>query len=335
MKVLIINQAEVYELLPMAECMGVMAEVLSALARDEALNPLRQALQLPDQRGILGIMPGYVGNINSFGLKIVSIFHHNKGTEHDSHQGAVLLFDAEHGSLKAILDGSAITAIRTAAVSGVATRLLSRDDATELAVIGSGVQAHSHVSAMLEARPLQRVRVFSPDADHAASFVARIRESRGIDSVVAESVSEAVAGADIVCTTTSSSEPILLAPWLAPGTHINAVGSSVPFARELDSQAVLRSRLFVDRRESTVNEAGDFLNPKREGLIDDSHIRGEIGEILIGKVKGRQSENEITLFKSLGLAIEDVASAHVVYEKAVTRGLGTWVDFGGDRRLEL
>lgn len=312
--------------------MKEMERVLAALTNGEALNPLRQGLRLPEQRGLMGVMPAYVGPLNSFGLKIVSVFPNNAGTNHDSHQGAVLLFDATHGSLQAILDGSSITAIRTAAVSGVATKLLARDDAKSLALLGSGVQAHTHLNAMLVARKISHLSVWSPNAEHVANFVQTIRQ-RGLAATAAANVHEAVKGADIVCTTTSALEPILKGSWLSPGTHVNAVGSSIPSTRELDSAAVAMAKLFVDRRESTLNEAGDFLIPKREGIIGDDHIKGELGEILTGRVTGREGSDEITLFKSLGLGVEDVASARLIYENAVQQNVGTWIEFGGERQL--
>lgn len=327
MKLLSISRADVYQLLPMDECMEVMAEALAALSRGKAINPLRQVLHLPDDRGLLGIMPGYVDDLKAVGLKVVSVFHNQSGTDHDSHQGAVLVFETEHGSLLAILDAGAITAIRTAAVSGVATKLLAREDAKEVAILGSGVQAHSHVTAMLAVRPIERVRVWSPNPDHVSAFVRNLSETQNVVVTPTTNALEAVKGADIICTTTSAHKPVVLGDWLAPGVHINAVGSSLPLARELDTAAVAKSRLFVDRRESTLNEAGDFLIPKTEGTIGDDHIRGEIGEILTGQIAGRQTNEEITLFKSLGLAVEDVAAGHYVYRKALEKGLGTWVEF--------
>ena len=333
MKVLVINQAEVYTLLPISECMEAMAAALTALANGTTVNPLRQILRLPNKPGLLGIMPGYLDGINTAGLKVISIFHNNTETEYDSHQGAVLIFEGDHGCLKALIDASAITAIRTAAVSGIATRLLARQDANELAILGSGVQAHMHVKAMMEARSIQRLRVWSPNEDHVRAFAQNVREKQGIDVTAKSNSLEAVKGADIVCTTTSAREPVLMGEWISPGVHVNAVGSSDPLARELDTEAVAKSRLFVDRRESAVNEAGDYLIPKKEGIIDDQHIQGELGEILAGRIAGRQSEEEITLFKSLGLAVEDIAAAHLVYQKALQQGLGTWIEFGGSRQV--
>jgi alanine dehydrogenase len=331
MEVLIVNQEEVPRLLPMAECMEAVAGALAALADGKAMLPLRSILWLPERVGGLGLMPAALLPERVVGLKAITFFPGNEGTELDTHQGAVLLFEAERGRLLAVMDATSITAIRTAAASGVATRLLAREDAGDLAILGSGVQARTHLEAMKIARPLRRVRVASKDLDRAKSFAARESGKHGIAVEPVASAREAVAGADIICTVTSSREPVLLGEWISPGAHINAVGSSVPFARELDTAAVVRSRLYVDRRESALNEAGDFLIPKKEGALSDDHIVGEIGELLTGRVRGRQSADEITLFKSLGLAVEDVASARHIYEKAKSAGTGRFLDFGGSR----
>ncbi len=331
MKVLFVNQEEVPRYLPMAECMDAMTGVLETLARGEAILPLRSILWLPERVGGLGLMPAALLPDRVVGLKAITFFPGNEGTELDTHQGAVLLFEAERGRLLAILDATSITAIRTAAVSGVATKALALEDAGDLAIIGSGVQARTHLEAMRAARRLRRVRVASKDLERAKAFAARESGKLGIPIEPVESVREAVAGADIICTVTSSREPVVLGEWISPGAHVNAVGSSVPFARELDTAAVVRSRLYVDRRESALNEAGDFLIPKREGAVSDDHIVGEIGEVLTGRVAGRRSPDEVTLFKSLGLAVEDVASARHIYEKAQTSGIGRFLEFGGSR----
>lgn len=331
MQILIVNQSEVRQLLPMNECIDVMAQALSALARGDAILPLRPVLWLPDRRGALGMMPSYLGDIGAVGLKVVTVFPGNHGTQYDSHQGAVLVFESEHGQLLAVIDASAITAIRTAAVSGLATRLLAREDSRDLAILGSGIQAKTHLAAMLEVRPFERIRVWSRSDDNAHKFAERSSQRHGVKVEVAPTARFAVEDADVICTTTSAREPILMGEWIAPGAHVNAVGSSVSFTRELDTAAVVKSRLYVDRRESTLNEAGDFLFPKQEGAITDEHIVGEIGELLIGKVKGRGSPDEITLFKSLGLAVEDLAAANHIYHKALAAGVGTAVDFGGGR----
>jgi ornithine cyclodeaminase len=331
MDVLIVNQREVAALLPMGECMDVMADALRALAEGDAVLPLRTIVRLPDGRSAFGAMPAYLGRPASMGLKVVTVFPGNEGTRYDSHIGAVLLFDVEHGRLLAIMDASTVTAIRTAAVSGLATRLLAREDASTLALIGSGVQAMTHLEAVRLARPITRVRVWSRSAERAARFAARASARFGVEVEAAPSARDAVDGADVVCTVTSAREPVVQGEWLSPGTHVNAVGSSQPTARELDSDAVRRARLYVDRRESTLAEAGDFLVPKREGAIGDDHIVGELGEVLLGRAPGRRSADEVTLFKSLGLAIEDVAAAHHVHARAVAAGAGTRVELGGER----
>lgn len=324
MRVLVLDHSEVYELLPMEECIEVMAEALASLARGDALNPLRRALILPEERGLLATMPAYWGIGPALGVKVISIFPGNEGSAFDTHQGAVLLFDAERGHLQAIMDAAAITALRTAATSGVATRLLAREDAGDLAILGSGVQARTHLQAMQRVRRIRRVRVWSRQFPHARAFAERYSHQEVVIEPV-PTAREAVVGADLICTVTAAREPVLCGEWLSPGTHINAVGSSTPSARELDTAAIVASRLFVDRRESALHEAGDFLIPKAEGAIGDDHIRGEIGDLLLGRVAGRTSPTDITLFKSLGLAIEDVAAACVLYRKAQQRNIGRWI----------
>jgi len=331
-KVLIVNQSEVAEWLPMHECMDVMAEALKMLAAGKTILPLRPIMWLPEKIGALGMMPAYVHDLNAMGLKVLTIFPGNHGTPYDSHQGAVLLFEAKHGCLLAIMDATAITAIRTAAVSGVATQWLARKDAHDLAILGAGTQARTHLEAMLLARKITRVRIWSRNTEHARQFAERESRQHGIIVEPMETAREAVVEADIICTTTAANEPVVLGDWIKAGTHINAVGACVPTARELDTAAMLKSRLFVDRRESALNEAGDFIIPKNEGALGEDHIRGELGEILLGQVQGRTLAEEITLFKSLGLAIEDLASAHHIYTKMLEKGVGTWVELGGERQ---
>jgi ornithine cyclodeaminase/alanine dehydrogenase-like protein (mu-crystallin family) len=318
MRVLIVGEDEVEELLTMRECIAVMEQALASLARGEAHQPLRHAIRPEGAPGLLGLMPSYRGGENPlFGLKEVCVFPGNPARGLDSHLGAVLLHSGETGELLAMMNASAITAIRTAAVSAVATKLLAREDSKRLAIIGAGVQARTHLEAIPLVRDIESVCVYSRTRSRAEQ----------LDAVVADSVEEAVRDADIVVTVTSSKEPVVRREWIRPGTHINAVGSSIATARELDSATIAASSLFVDRRESTVNEAGDYLFALREGAITDQHIRGEIGDILLGKIAGRTSRDEITLFKSLGLAVEDLAAAAFIFEKVNRDGGGTWVDF--------
>jgi ornithine cyclodeaminase len=329
--VLVINGAEVVSLLTMRECIDVMAHALVALATADANVPLRTLMWLPEHRGLLGMMPAYYGPARVMGIKVVSVMPGNHGTGLDAHQGAVMIFETEHGCPLAIVDASAITAIRTAAVSGVATRLLAREEAHDLAILGSGTQAATHLEAMLCVRPIERVRVWSRTLVNAEQFAERESKRHGIAVQPVARAVDTVEGADVICTTTSSREPVLLGDWIAPGAHINAVGSSVRTTRELDANAIARSRLFVDRRESTLNEAGDFLLARAEGAVSDDHIIGEIGDILAGRRAGRQLQEEITVFESLGLGIEDVAAAHYVYERARDQQRGASIPLGGTR----
>ena len=331
MAVRILNQAEVTALLPMAECVEVMEQALRTLSAGGALLPLRTVLRLPDGKGFFGVMPAHLGAPAALGLKAISVFPGNEGTELDSHQGLVILFEPERGMPVAILDASSITAIRTAAVSGVATRALARDDAADLAILGSGVQARTHLEAMAVVRRLRRVRAWSPNRERLTGYVRWAGERFGVPVEAVASPRDAVLGADLVCTVTASKTPVVEGEWLAQGAHVNAVGSSIPTTRELDTRAILRGRLVVDRRESALNEAGDFLIPRAEGAIGDGHIVGELGEVLLGRAAGRTAPADITIFKSLGLAVEDVAAAHHVLARAEARGAGIVADLGGRR----
>lgn len=329
MHTLILSHTEVVRLLPMATCIDLMADALSAVSKGEALQPLRQVVRLPNSPNAFALMPALLGD--ALGAKLITVFPGNSDTPYESHIGVVLYFETKNGQLRAIIDASSITAIRTAAVSGLATQRLARKDAGDLALLGAGVQALTHLEAMACARPLRRVRVWSRTPERRASF-ARLAKSRlSVEVELCATAHDAVTGADIICTITASREPVVRGAWLAPGAHINAVGGSIPGVRELDTDAVVRSRMFVDRRESTMNEAGDFLVPRAEGAISDAHIRGELGELVAGSAEGRTSDEEITLFKSLGLAVEDVACAAYLYKRALSEGVGTRVVIGGLR----
>jgi ornithine cyclodeaminase len=329
----IISQVEVPALLPMAECVEAVEEALIARAEGEATLPLRQMMWLPDRSGLLGLMPAHLGPPRIMGGKFLSVILANHGSELDTHQGAVLLFEADRGRLLAVVDATSITAIRTAAASAVATRALAREDAGDLAILGTGVQARSHMEAMQVVREIRTVRVWDRGADRAQTFARHESNRHGIEVRATRSAREAVQGSDLVCTTTSATEPVLEGAWLQPGAHVNAVGACIPSARELDSEAVIRSRFIVDTREGALCEAGDFLIPKAAGEIDDDHIVGEIGEVLIGKVPGRRTPDEITVFESLGIGIYDLAAAHRIWRNAVAKGAGIEVELGG-RRFE-
>jgi ornithine cyclodeaminase/alanine dehydrogenase-like protein (mu-crystallin family) len=328
MKILIMNHEQVRAAMPMATCMEVMSEALEALSGGRFHLPLRMIVRPPTAEGMMGLMPSYrAGERAGYALKAICVFPNNPKIGKDSHQGAVLLSSAATGELLAVINASAVTAIRTAAVSAVATRALARKDACELAVIGTGVQGRAHVAAIAEARKVRRVRLADSDPARARYAAAELAAAYPFPVEAAANAEAAVRNADIIVTVTTSSEPVLRREWVSEGAHINAVGACLPHAREIDSATVAASRLFVDRRESVLNESGDYLIALKEGAIGPEHILGEIGEVLTGQVQGRSADAEITLFKSLGLAVEDFSAADYLYRRAKETGSGTWVEF--------
>ena len=327
MKILILDSSQIRELLPMRECIELMADALASLARGEVHQPLRTIVRPPEARGLLGFMPAYrTGDRGAFGVKAICVFPENPAIGKDAHQGAVLLFSRETGEPLALMNASEITAIRTAAVSAVATRLLARKDAQELAIIGAGVQARTHLAAIACVRSIKRARVAARTLDHAKQLVDEMQPQCSIANEAAETNEDAVRDADVIVTATSSQEPVINKDWIANGAHINAIGTHSPNTREIDGATMAAARIFVDRRESELNEAGDYLLAAKDGLITPDSIVAEIGELLIGTKGGRESATEITLFKSLGLAIEDVACADYLYKHALANNLGTWAN---------
>jgi ornithine cyclodeaminase/alanine dehydrogenase-like protein (mu-crystallin family) len=323
----VLRGSEVRQLLPMAECVDLMHRTMIAVSERRVVLPLRSVMVMPGEIGMLGNMPGYLAEPECFGVKLVSLIPRNKPPQYSSHLGLVLLFEAEHGCPVALLDAAEITAIRTAAASGLATRLLARPDACDLALLGAGEQARSHLEAMLTVRSLRRIRVWARDRGRAAEF-ARIEGARHqITIEPSATVMEAVAGADIICTTTKAREPILSGEWLSAGAHLNVVGSSIAAAAEIDTPAVVKSRFFVDYRESTVNEGGEYLRALNSGAITPEHILAEIGEVANRTKTGRRALSDVTLYKSLGIAPQDLASSHYVLEKARAAGVGQIIDF--------
>lgn len=328
MKTLILNNDEVVALLPMKACIDVMREALVALAEGKVHQPLRNVMRPADAKGVMGLMPAYMsGDGAAFGLKAICVFPGNPAIGKDAHQGAVLLFSGDTGELLAMMNASAITAIRTAAVSGVATDLLAREEACDLAILGSGVQARSHLLAMSHVRSIKNCRIVSRRLEHAQAFAEEMSHEVSFPLEPVENVQQALQGAELIVTATNAVEPVVKREWISPGSHLNVVGSSIPRTREVDSPTMAAASIFVDRRESTLNEAGDYLIAMREGAIDANHIRAELGEVLTGNKPGRTSAEEITLFKSLGLATEDLFAADYVYRKAQELNVGTWVKF--------
>ena len=322
MTLLVLSQQEVEELLDMEGCIEAMAEALASLARGDVHVPMRIVVRPAGEDTFLGLMPAHRGGgAPLYSLKTVCVFPDNPERGLDAHQGTVTLFDGETGETRAIMNASAITAIRTAAVSAVATRLLAREDARELGILGAGVQARSHLEALRLVRDFDTVRIFSPTAAHAQALA----KEAGAEAV--GSAQEAVSDADIVVTATSAVDPVLRREWLKPGAHVNVIGGRPPTMRELDVATVADSAFYVDRRESAEKEAFDYRDALEAGAIGHDHIRGEIGEVLIGKAPGRQSPDELTVFRSLGLAVEDLAAAEYVVRQAREQGVGVEVEF--------
>lgn len=324
---LVVNRQDVERTLSMPVAIAAMRDVLVALDRGHAVQPLRSSFELPGTTDRCYLMPAYAGTPAALGVKVLTAVHGNAATRFDVHQGAVLLFGT-HGEVLALIDATSITATRTAAVSAVATDALARPEAAHLAILGSGAQAQSHLEAMACIRPIARVSVWSREREHAERFARRARASSGLAVEVHESVAAAVHGADIICAATAAHAPILAAGDLPRGAHINAVGSGSPSHRELASDVVRDSRVYVDRLESAINEAGDIVLAIADGAISEHHIVGELGAVLTGRIDGRRSPDEITLFKSVGLGAEDVAAASAIYHACLANASGTRVEFG-------
>ena len=306
----------------MRDLIPLMERALTAFSAGSVVQPLRTMVPVEAHRGFLGVMPAYLSAQEALGLKAVSLFPGNADRGLPTHVAVVLLFEVETGRLLAVMDGRLITEMRTAAVSAAATRRLARQDARVLAVLGAGVQARSHLEALVEVLPPREARVWTRTRAHAEAFAATARERFGVSVRATASAEDAVRGADVVCTVTASHTPVLKGAWLAPGAHVNAVGAPRPDWRELDTEAVVKSRLFVDSKNAAVAEAGDIVMPLRDGAITEAHIQGEIGQVFAGSRPGRTSPHDVTLFKSLGLAVEDVATAQFAYERALAQRVG-------------
>jgi ornithine cyclodeaminase len=321
---LVLSGRDVRSLLPYAECADVMREALTSLARGEIQQPLRTVVRPSGAAGFMGLMPAYAAD-TGYGLKAICITPGNPGRGLDSHQGGVLLFAPDTGEPLALVNASAMTEIRTAAVSAVATDLLARPEASELAIIGTGVQAFAHARALAATRSLAGIRMVGRDLERASERAKGLAEELGVRVELLTSVPQALDGAGLVVTATTSPEPVLRREWLSPGTHINAVGACVPADREIDGATMADAVIFADSRESLRNEAGDYILAGGETAIGPA--RAELGELLIRTAPGRLADDEITLFESLGLAAEDLMAAGYVYEQARRLGVGTRAEF--------
>ncbi len=324
MKITILAASDVHELLGYRECADVMRQALAELARGQIQQPLRTIVRPRDAAGFMALMPAY-STAAGYGLKALCITPGNPAIGKDAHQGAVLLFAAGTGEPLALVNASAITQIRTAAVSAVATSLLARPGADQLAIIGTGVQGRAHAHALAAARPLAGIRLAGRDPARARAVAAELAGELNVPVTAYAAVADALEGAGIVVTATSSATPVVRREWLAAGAHVNAVGACVPGDREIDTATMAEAAVFADRRESVLTESGDYLLAAAEGA--GHPVRAELGELLLGTAPGRAGDDEITLFESLGLAAEDLAAAGYLYQKARRHGAGTTADF--------
>jgi ornithine cyclodeaminase len=286
-----------------------------AFSRGETKQLLRSIIPLSEGR-LFGVMPGAMGAHGAFGAKLISVFHENFAKGIQSHQGLVILFDPESGAPVCVVHAGEITAIRTAAASAVATDALARKDARRLALLGYGEQAATHARAIGKVRDIESIVVWGRSHDRARAFAERMQAELGLPAAAAASVKDAVAKADIVCTVTTASEPILKGEWVRPGTHLNLVGSGLAGPVEVDNDLVVRSQFIADSREGVLSQGAEFLRAKAAGLIGDDHIVAEIGQVLAGEIVGRRSADEITVYKSLGHVVQDLASAWALYSQA-------------------
>ena len=319
----LLNEQQVHSLLPMQDLIAAMESALAKFSAKDVLQPIRSVLVVGPTKAYYGLMPAYIPSPACMGAKIVTVFGENHKKNLPSHLATILLLDPDTGMLQAIMDGRYITEARTAAVSAVSTRFLAKADASTLAIIGSGVQARSHLEAYQHVRQLKEVRIWSPSAHSRQRFVDDMSPSVNIPIRATDTAEQAVRGADLIVLVTSSPTPVIDDAWVSEGAHVVCVGACRPNQQEMPPQLVKRSRLYVDSRAAAVVESGDVVMNIAAGLFDQSHIRGEIGELVLGRVDGRQTPRDITVFKSLGMAVEDVVAADLVFRRASESGAGT------------
>jgi ornithine cyclodeaminase/alanine dehydrogenase-like protein (mu-crystallin family) len=312
-----IDREEVAKRLTYEMCIPIVRQAMIAFSRGETRQLLRSIIPLSDGR-LFGVMPGAMGAHAVFGAKLISVFPENFARGIQSHQGLVILFDPESGAPVCVVHAGELTAIRTAAASAVATDALARKDACRLTLLGYGEQAATHARSIGKVRDLKSIVVWGRSPERARAFAERTQAELEVPISAAGSVKEAVSEADIVCTVTSAAEPILMGEWVRPGTHLNLVGSSHAGPAEVDSEVVVRSRFIADSREGVLNQGAEFLRAKAAGLVDDKHIVGEIGQVLAGEIEGRRSAEEITIYKSLGHVVQDLATAWALYSESAS-----------------
>jgi len=317
----LLNEAQVKTLLPMGDLVSAMENALARFSAREVVQPVRTVLTVGAAKAF-GLMPAYMPQPARLGAKLVTVFNQNEARGLPSHLATIVLLDPETGALQAILDGRYITEARTAAVSAVSARHLARADAATMAIIGSGVQARSHLEAYAEVRRLEEVRVWSPRPASRERFVSEMAGHTPARLRATDTAEQAVRGADLIVLVTSSPTPVIDNAWVANGAHVVSVGACFPTQREMDPALVARGRFYVDSRAAAAVESGDFVMGVRDGFFTDSHIAGEVGDVVLGRAAGRSSAAEVTVFKSLGLAVEDVVAADLVLSRAVEQGAG-------------
>jgi ornithine cyclodeaminase len=317
---LVIDREAVRERLTYALCIPLVRKAMIALSRGETRQLLRSIIPLG--RGhAFGIMPGALGEHAAFGAKLISVFPDNFEKGVQSHQGVVVLFDGASGAVDCVVHAGEVTAIRTAAASAVATDALARADSSRLAILGYGEQAETHARAIAEVRRLASIEVWGRSLGRADAFAGRMRDELGLPIRAHATAEAAVADADIICTVTHASEPILLGRWVKAGAHVNVVGSGFLGPVEVDDELVVRSRFIADHREGVLAQGAEFVKAKEKCMVGDDHVVGEIGQVLDGAIPGRQSDDQITVYKSLGHVVQDLAAAQALYEDAQRRGV--------------
>jgi alanine dehydrogenase len=319
----LLSEDHVKSLLPMSDLIASMESSLGRFSAGEVLQPVRTVLMVGPTRAYFGLMPAFIPQPASLGAKLVTVFSSNAARHLPSHLATILLLDPETGALQAIMDGRYITEARTAAVSAVSVRHLARKDASTLAIIGTGVQAQSHVEALPHVRTLREIRAWSPNAASRDRFARDIQGHAPVPVRIMQSAEEAVRGADVIVLVTSSPTPVIEDSWVSDGAHVISVGACRPDQREMAPALVARARLFVDSKAAALVESGDVVQGMAEGRFDKDHVRGELGEVVLGRARGRTGDSEITIFKSLGMAVEDVVAADLAFRRAVEACVGT------------
>jgi len=320
--VLFLSRNDVESVLTMRDAIEAVEKAFGEYGNGTINMPLRPTIKVPKQKGAVLFMPAYLEEMNALGIKVVSVYPDNPKFDLPTILGVVLLTEPKSGELLAVMDGAFLTAVRTGAASGVATKYLARKDAKEIGIIGAGVQGKKQVAAVCEVRPIKKVKAYDVLPDKRKLFCNEVAKELGVQAVEVESGREAVRGSDIVITASTSKTPVVEGEWLEAGSHVNAIGSHTPDARELDAAALKRAKLFVDSREAALKEAGDLIIPITQGLLSQDHIYAELGEVVTGKKAGRENDSEITVFKSQGLAIQDISTARKVYDLAIMKGVG-------------